>query len=171
MTSRRAESREAFARALERELGKPVRVCETVQETVEGADVVVEATRLVEPEPILRTAWIAEGAFVVPYGTISAVELDLLSVMSKVVVDDWEQCRPGGRFGSLRAHVDQGLLTEETLHGELGDVVVGRKSGRETDDERILFWHRGLATCDVALGALLVERAVDRGVGTILRYR
>jgi ornithine cyclodeaminase len=171
VTSRRAESREAFARALERELGKPVRVCGSVQETVEGADVVVEATRLVEPEPILRTAWIAEGAFVVPYGTMSAVELDLLSVMSKVVVDDWEQCKPGGRFGSLRAHVDQGLLTEETLHGELGDVVAGRKPGRERDDERILFWHRGLATCDVALGALLVERAVDRGVGTILRYR
>ncbi|TML85560.1 MAG: ornithine cyclodeaminase family protein [Actinobacteria bacterium] len=171
VTSRRAESRDAFAQALERELGKPVRACETVEETVEGADVVVEATRLVEPEPILRTAWIAEGAFVVPYGTMSAVELDLLSVMSKVVVDDWEQCKPGGRFGSLRAHVEQGLLTKETLHGELGDVVVGRVPGRETDDERILFWHRGLATCDVALGALLVERAAERGVGTILRYR
>src|SRR5437763_1459556 len=122
-------------------------------------------------EPILRTAWIAEGAFVVPYGTMSAVELDLLSVMSKVVVDDWEQCKPGGRFGSLRAHVEQGLLTKETLHGELGDVVVGRVPGRETDDERILLWHRGIATCDVALGALLVERAAERGVGTILRYR
>ena len=109
----------------------------------------------------------ARGA--VPYGTMSAVELDLLSVMSKVVVDDWEQCKPGGRFGALRAHVDQGLLTEETLHGELADVVVGRVPGRERDDERILFWHRGLATCDVALGALLVERAVEQGVGTVLR--
>ena len=171
VTSRRPESREEFGRALERELGKPVSVVATVQAAVEGADVVVEATRLVEPEPILRTAWIAEGALVVPYGTMSAVELDLLSVMSKVVVDDWEQCKPGGRFGALREHVDRGLLTRETLHGELGDVVVGRVSGRERDDERILFWHRGLATCDVALGALLVERARERGVGTVLRYR
>jgi alanine dehydrogenase len=171
VTSRRAESREAFGRSLETELDKPVRVVPTVQEAVEGADVVVEATRLVEPEPILRTAWLAEGAFVVPYGTMSAVELDLLSVMSKVVVDDWSQCKPGNRFGALRAHVDQGLLTKETLHAELGDVVVGRKPGRERDDERILFWHRGLATCDVALGALLVERAVERDVGTVIRYR
>jgi alanine dehydrogenase len=148
-----------------------VRVCATVQETVEDADIVVEATRLAEPEPILRTAWLAEGVFVVPYGTMSAVELDLLDVMSKVVVDDWEQCKPGGRFGALREHVDRGLLTEQTLHGELGDVVVGRKAGRERDDERILFWHRGLATCDVALGALLVQRAVERDVGSVLRYR
>ena len=171
VTSRRAESREAFGRALEDDLGKPVRVCATVQETVEGADVVVEATRLAEPEPILRTAWIAEGALVVPYGTMSAVELDLLSVMDKVVVDDWRQCGPGNRFGALREHVDRGLLTETTLHAELGRIVAGLEPGRERDDERILFWHRGLATCDVALGALLVERAAAEDVGTVLRYR
>jgi ornithine cyclodeaminase len=146
-------------------------VCETIEETVVGADIVVEATRLVEPEPILRTAWIAEGALVIPYGTMSAVELDLLSVMSKVVVDDWSQCGPGNCFGALREHVERGLLTDETLHGELADVVVGRVPGRERDDERILFWHRGLATCDVALGALLVEKASWRGLGTALRYR
>jgi ornithine cyclodeaminase len=171
VTSRRAGSRAEFGRRLEHELGKEVRVCETVEETVVGADVVVEATRLVAPEPILRTAWIAEGALVVPYGTMSAVELDLLSVMSKVVVDDWRQCGPGNRLGALREHVDRGLLTGQTLHGELADVVVGRVPGRERDDERILFWHRGLATCDVALGKLLVERAAERGLGTVLRYR
>jgi ornithine cyclodeaminase len=171
VTSARSESREAFGRELERALGKPVRVVASAREAVEGADIVVEATRLVEPEPLLRTAWIGEGALVVPYGTISAVELDLLSVMDKVVVDDWSQCRAGGRFGALREHVDRGLLTEKTLHAELADVVVGRKPGRERDDERILFWHRGLATCDLALGALLVARAEERGVGTILRYR
>jgi ornithine cyclodeaminase len=171
VTSRRRESRDQFGRALEEELGKPVRVVATVQETVEGADVVVEATRLPQPEPILRSEWLAEGAFVVPYGTMSAVELDILSLMSKVVVDDWSQCKPGGRFGALREHVDTGLLTAESLHAELGDIVAGHKPGRERDDERILFWHRGLATCDVALGALLVERAAERDVGTVLRYR
>jgi alanine dehydrogenase len=171
VTSRRRESRDEFGHALERELGKPIRVVATAEEAAEGADIVVEATRLVEPEPVLRTAWIAEGALVVPYGTVSAVELDLLDVMSKVVVDDWSQCKVGGRFGALTLHVERGLLSEDTLHGELADVVVGRKAGRERDDERILFWHRGLATCDVALGTLLLEHAVDRGIGTVLRYR
>jgi alanine dehydrogenase len=171
VTSARPSSREAFGRELERELGKPVRVVASAREAVEGADVVVEATRLAVPEPVLRTSWIGEGALVVPYGTVSAVELDLLSVMDKVVVDDWEQCKAGGRFGALRPHVEQGLLTEENLHGELADVVVGRRPGREREEERILFWHRGLATCDVALGVLLVARAEERGVGTMLRYR
>ncbi|HZR95602.1 MAG TPA: ornithine cyclodeaminase family protein [Gaiellaceae bacterium] len=171
VTSARRESREEFGERLGHALGRDVAVVETIEECVRDADVVVEATRLVAPEPILRTSWIAPGAFVVPYGTMSAVELDLLSVMDKVVVDDWEQCKPGGRFGALRAHVDSGLLTRESLHAELGEIVAGRKPGRERADERILFWHRGLATCDVALASLLVHRAEDAGIGTVLRYR
>jgi alanine dehydrogenase len=170
VTSARPESREVFGQALESALGKPVRVVGSWQETVEGADIVVEATRLSEPEPLLRTEWIQPGALVVPYGTMSAVELSLTSVMDKIVVDDWGQCRQG-RFGSLRAHVDEGLLTEETLYAELGEIVVGVKPGRESDDETILFWHRGLATTDVAVGQALYDRAVARGVGTLLPYR
>jgi len=170
VTSARQESREAFALALEQALGKPVRVAETWQEVVEGADIVVEATRLAEPAPLLRTDWIKPGALVVPYGTMSAVELSLTSIMDKIVVDDWGQCRKG-QFGSLRAHVDQGLLTEKNLHAELGEIVAGKKPGRESEDETILFWHRGLATTDIAVGHALYERAVERRIGTTLRYR
>jgi ornithine cyclodeaminase len=101
---------------------------------------------------------------------MSAVELSLTSIMDKIVVDDWGQCRKG-QFGSLRAHVDQGLLSEENLHAELGQIVAGKKPGRESDDETILFWHRGLATTDIAVGHALYQRAVERGIGTTLRYR
>jgi alanine dehydrogenase len=170
VTSRRPESREAFGAALREALGKPVQVVETPEEAVRGADVVVEATRLVEPQPLLRTAWIEPGALVVPYGTISAVELSLTTVMDKIVVDDWEQCRQG-RFGALRPHVERGLLSEANLHAELGQIVAGHRPGREGDDERILFWHRGLATTDVAVGQLLYERALERDLGTVLQYR
>lgn len=170
VTSARPESRQAFGERLEEALGKPVRVLDSVHETVSGADVVVEATRLREPTPILRTEWIAPAALVMPYGTMSAVELSLTSIMDKVYVDDWGQCR-GGRFGALREHVDRGLVTEESIAGELGDVVAGTRPGRERDDECILFWHRGLATTDIALGQAILDRAVERGVGTVLPYR
>jgi ornithine cyclodeaminase len=107
---------------------------------------------------------------VVPYGTVSAVELDLLDVMDKVVVDDWREAR-SGRFGALRAHVDSGRLSERTLHAELGDVVTGRRPGREHPDERILLWHRGLSVLDVAVAHLILQRAERAKVGTMLRYR
>jgi ornithine cyclodeaminase len=170
VTSARPESRAAFGERLERALGKAVRVVDSVEEAVRGADVVVEATRLTAPEPILRTEWIAPAALVIPYGTMSAVELSLTSIMDKVYVDDWGQAGRGP-FGALRAHIDQGLVTADTIAGELGDVVAGTRPGRERDDERILFWHRGLATTDVALGQAILERAVEQGAGTLLRYR
>lgn len=170
VTSRRPESRVAFGAALTEVLDTPVRVVDTPEEAVRGADIVVEATRLLEPAPLLRTEWIEPGALVIPYGTVSAVELSLTEVMDKIVVDDWGQCRQG-RFGALRPHVDRGLLSEANLHAELGQIVAGSRSGRERDDERILFWHRGLATTDVAVGHLLYERAMERGVGTVLQYR
>ena len=105
-----------------------------------------------------------------PYGTMSAVELSLTDIMDKVYVDDWGQCR-SGRFGALRAHVETGRVTGDSIAGELGDVVAGTRPGRESEDERILFWHRGLATTDVAVGHAILARALEQDAGTVLRYR
>jgi ornithine cyclodeaminase len=170
VTSRREESREAFAEQLRAEVATPVRVVGSVEEAFDGADILVEATRLTEPAPLLRTGVVRPGAFVVPYGTVSAVELDLLDVMDKVVVDDWREAQ-SGRFGALRAHVDTGRLSPETLHAELGQIVSGQRPGRERDDERILLWHRGLSILDVAVAHLVLQRAEAAEVGTMLRYR
>jgi alanine dehydrogenase len=167
--SRRTESREAFAERLSRDLGKPVVATEDWRSCVEGADIVVEASRLNEPTPMLLTEWIKPGAFVVPYGTMSAVELSLTDIMSKLVVDDWGQCK-GGKFGSLRAHVETGRLSEATLHAELGQIVAGLKPGRERDDETILFWHRGLSLSDIAVGHAMLEKGARLGIGQRLRF-
>jgi alanine dehydrogenase len=167
--SRRPESRDAFAQRLSRDLGKPVRATEDWESCVRGADIVVEASRLSKPEPMLRTEWIERGAFVVPYGTMSAVELSLTDIMDKLVVDDWGQCKTG-QFGSLRAHVNSGKLSEATLYAELGEIVAGRKKGRERDDETILLWHRGLSLSDIALGAAMLAKAKRLGIGQRLRY-
>lgn len=167
--SRRPESRNAFAERLSQDLGKPVVATQDWRSCVEGADIVVEASRLNEPQPMLLTEWIKPGAFVVPYGTMSAVELSLTDIMSKVVVDDWGQCK-GGKFGSLRAHVETGRLTEQTLHAELGQIVAGLRPGREREDETILFWHRGLSLSDIALGHAMLDKAARIGVGQRLRF-
>jgi len=170
VTSARPESREAFAAQLRGIITTPVRVTATADETFDGADILVEASRLTRPQPLLRTGLVAPGAFVVPYGTISAVELDLLDVMDKVVVDDWAEAQ-AGRFGALRPHVDSGRLSAQSLHAELGQIVAGQRPGRESAEERILLWHRGLPILDIAVGQLILSRAEATGAGTMLRYR
>ena len=148
--SRRPESRDAFAERLSRDLGKPVRATADWRSCVEGADIVVEASRL-------------------PYGTKSADERTLTDIMAKIVVDDWGQCK-GGPFGALRAHVNAGKLSEATLHAEMGEIVAGLKAARENERETILFWHRGLSLSDIALGAAMLEKAARLGIGHRLRY-
>jgi alanine dehydrogenase len=169
--SKRPESRDAFAAKLSADLGKKVVATETWEDCLKGADILVEASRLPAPEPLFKTAWIKKGAFVVPYGTMSAVELSLTDIMDKMVVDDWGQCRKGLPFGALRAHVDSDRLTEDNLHAELGQIVAGKKPGREGDDETILFWHRGLSLSDIALGAALLDKAAHQGRRQTLRFR
>jgi len=168
--SRRTESREAFAARLRDDLGREVRAVDSWEACLRDADVMVEASRLTVPEPLLQTTWVKPGALVIPYGTVSAVQLSLTDVMDKIVVDDWGQAG-SGPLGSLRAHVDSGRLSPANLHAELGQVVSGDRPGRERDDERILFWHRGLSITDIALGEAMLARAQANGIGTTLPYR
>jgi len=167
--SLRKESRESFARKLSDDLGKSVVATTNWETCVRGADIVVEASRLERPEVMLRTEWIAPGSFVVPYGTMSAVDLNVLDVMDLVVVDEWGQCK-SGKFGSLRAHVETGRLSEANLHGELCELVVGNKAGRQGPEETNLLWHRGLSLSDIALGHAMLAKAAILGVGQKLRY-
>ncbi len=169
--SRRKESRDAFGARLREDLaGANIVVTDDWESCVRGADIVVEASRLEKPEPKLKTAWIKKGACVIPYGTMSAVELSLTDIMDKIVMDDWGQAR-SGPYGALRAHVDSGRLSEKNLHAELGQIVAGLKPGRESDGETNLFWHRGLSLSDIALGAAMLAKAQRLGIGQRLRFR
>ena len=168
--SRRKESRDAFAAKLEQDLGVKITVTEDWESCVRGADIVVEASRLEKPAPMLKTEWIKKGACVIPYGTNSAVELSLTDIMDKMVMDDWGQAK-AGPFGALRAHVDSGKLSEATLYAELGQIVAGMKPGRQSDDETNLFWHRGLSLSDIALGCAMLDKAKAMGIGQTLRFR
>lgn len=168
--SRRTESRDAFAERLRSDLDREITVTENWHDCVVDADIIVEASRLPEPYPHLKTEWVKPGSLVVPYGTMSAVEFSLTDMMSKVVVDDWGQCGPGKPYGSLRRHVDEGKVTQESIHAELGQIVCGDIGARSNDEETILFWHRGLSITDIALGHKILTKALERNEGQTLRF-
>jgi len=84
----------------------------------------------------------------------------------KFVVDDWRQCCEGGTFYPL---IRDGVLDRTHLHAEIGEIVNGVLAGRESDDERIVFWHRGFAVSDIVLGNYLLERANAKKLGRRLK--
>lgn len=168
--SRRPQSRNAFAERLQNDLRKKIVVTDNWQDCLVGADILVEASRLTAPEVMFKTQWIKPGALVIPYGTMSTVEDDITDYVDKIVVDDWGQCLVGP-FGCLRRHIDNGWVTQQSIHGELGEICAAGKPGRENDDETILFWHRGLSTSDIALGAAMLAKADRMQIGHSLPYR
>ena len=119
--------------------------------------------------PLFRPRWIRPGALVIPYGTMSALELDITDGMDKIVVDDRGQMN-AGPLGALRPHIDAGKVSPESVHGEIGEIVCGRLPGRESEAETILFWHRGLATSDIALGVAMLQKAGRLNIGRTLDY-
>ena len=90
-------------------------------------------------------------------------ELDpALVAASKLVVDILEQC---AHVGELHHALEAGLLEREDVHAELGEVIVGRKRGRTSDDEITVFDSTGTALQDVAAAAAIYERSVEEGIG------
>jgi ornithine cyclodeaminase len=169
VTSRRPQSRERFASEMSDKLGKPVHVKATTQETVRDADIIIDASRLLQHQVLVEDAWVKPGALIQAYGAVLSVAPSLPFSVDKFVVDDWNQCKqsPYGQFAGL---IQSGELRDEHCYGEIGEIVAGIKPGRESQQERILFWHKGFAISDIMLGTLAYEKACERGIGTVLTY-
>ena len=158
-TSRRPQTRAAFAETWSKELGTRVVAKESIEEVVRGADIVVGGTT--SPEIVSREPWLKPGCTFI---SLARRELDPAgwSKMDKVVIDSWE-------FNMLqkdfRRTVESGLFARAQLYGEIHELVSGAKKGRERDDERILVHTTGLVSQDVALAHFLYRRALEQGLG------
>jgi ornithine cyclodeaminase/alanine dehydrogenase-like protein (mu-crystallin family) len=130
-------------------------------------DVVVTVTT--SKDPVVRGEWLGSGAFVCAVGANhpSRRELDnvVLERAAFVCCDSIENAKR--ESGDLIEPVAAGVLDWLEVH-ELQEVVAGELPGRQADDDVVVFKSNGLAAWDVAIGALALERARQRGVGTEL---
>lgn len=81
---------------------------------------------------------------------------------ARVFVDDIRQCRTDGE---INVPLKEGVITEDDLAGEIGEVITGKKPGRTSDDEITIFDSTGIALQDSATVPLEYERALAAGVG------
>jgi alanine dehydrogenase len=89
---------------------------------------------------------------------------DVILQDAKIIIDDYEQCT---HSGEINVPWSRGLLTDGDLHADLGEVVVGRASGRTDSDGVTVFDSTGLAIQDVAASHVIYEYAEENGVGTL----
>ena len=164
ISSARVETRERLAARVRDELGIAAHPVADAAKAAAGADIVVEATRLTHPEALLHEADLKPGALLVTYGWVRALDAQLPFAMDKLIVDDWEQCTKGGQLHDLIA---SGALGHEQIHAEIGEIVAGSRPGRQHEQERILFWHRGFAVSDIVLGDWIYQQAEAKGIGVV----
>ncbi len=140
--------------------------CEPAETHREAAEQDVVVTVTSSADPVLRGEWLREGALVCAVGANrpTARELDnvVLERASFVCCDSREQARI--ESGDLIEPVERGVLDWLEVH-ELQEVVAGEVPGRQADEDVVVFKSNGLAAWDVAIGALALERARERGVG------
>ena len=167
---RNADKAEAAVSDLKRQKLDSVRfeVAASVQEAVQGADVVITVTA--SREPLVRAAWLKAGALVIAVGSDGPdkqeLDVDVLARADRIVADSLPQCL---RLGEIHHGVESGAITKEKVAAELGEITSGRKPGRTRDDEIIVCDLTGVGVQDVAAASLVFERACAAGVGDRLR--
>jgi ornithine cyclodeaminase/alanine dehydrogenase-like protein (mu-crystallin family) len=162
--SRDASHRETFARKMSPQLHLDVTPAASAEEAIRDADVVVAATTA--KDPVVRGEWLKPGCHVNAIGAnraeVREADDEAIRRSTFIAVDSKEQAQAEG--GDLIEPVAHGILSWDRVR-ELGDVVAGKARGRVRSEDITLFKSLGIAIEDVAVGALVYERARDRGIG------
>lgn len=162
------EEARRLAEDLSKELDIPIKPVEDLATAVRQSDLCVTCTT--SRQPVLGVEDIGPGTFVAAVGADNPEKQEIhpaLMVKSKIVADILDQCAV---MGDLHHALNAGALTRNDVHAELGQIVAGRKAGRESDDEIIIFDSTGMALQDVAAAAVLYEKATRHGRGIRLDF-
>jgi ornithine cyclodeaminase/alanine dehydrogenase-like protein (mu-crystallin family) len=153
----------ALARRMSDELGIPV-IAAAALDAARECDVIVTCTS--SRRAFLTPDHVRPGTFVAAVGADNSDKQEIdpaLFPRSTVVVDSLEQC---AEIGDLHHALATGAFARERVHASFAEIVAGRKPGRRSADEIILFDSTGLGLYDVASAVRLYERALERRAGT-----
>jgi alanine dehydrogenase len=155
-----------FAGELSSELSIPIAVSDDLNASIRRSDICVTCTT--SYEALVDEDDIHPGLFIAAVGADNPHKQEIHAAamaQSKIVCDVIEQC---ANMGDLHHALNAGAMKVEDVYGELGEIVAGRKHGRESAEEVIVFDSTGMALQDVAATALIYEKAIREEVGTVL---
>jgi ornithine cyclodeaminase len=165
--SPRAASRERFVDEMQARVGARLEAAASAEEAVSAADMIVLVTS--SPTPVIEDAWVSPGTHVVSVGACRPDHREMapaLVARARVFVDS----RAGAlaESGDIVQGIAEGRFDAGHLAGEVGELALGRVTGRRTPDEITIFKSLGMAVEDVVAADLVFQRAVETGAGTTL---
>jgi ornithine cyclodeaminase/alanine dehydrogenase-like protein (mu-crystallin family) len=157
-----------FTRDVTENLGISAQSVADLGDAVKQSDICVTCTP--SRQAYLGIGDVAPGMFIAAVGADNPEKQELhpaLMAKSKIVTDVLEQC---AAMGDLHHALNAGVVRKTDVHAELGEVVAGKKVGRESEDEIVVFDSTGMALQDVAAAACVYEKAQERGLGIRLSF-
>lgn len=162
-----AETQNRYCQEMSESLGIEVVPVTSPHAAVEGADAIIAASSA--KTPIFDGQWLSPGVHINGVGSHSptARELDTTTIVkSKLVVDQRQAAL--AEAGDVIIPLNEGHITAEHIHAELGEVVAGTKEARTDEAEITIFKSVGLAIQDVATATRVYQLAQEKGAGTEL---
>jgi alanine dehydrogenase len=150
-------SMEKFSQEMGPKLGVDIIQEKSGREAVVDADIVVTATT--SPRPVVHREWLGDRVHVSAIGSFypNYRELDTCIIReSKLVVDSREAIME--EAGDILIPIEEGAITESHIYAELGDLILGRKEGRTSEDGLTVFKSVGLAIQDSSVSKLVLEK-------------
>jgi alanine dehydrogenase len=154
-----------FSKVLQDRIDAEIELVDSPENAVREADIVVTCTP--STQPIVRADWLDKGMHITAIGADMPKKRELhtevFKILDKIVVDSIAQVIPVGEF---RIPMSEGVISKESIYAEIGEIVAGKKAGRETSEEITLFKSTGLAIQDVSTAYKVYKAAKDKGIGT-----
>lgn len=166
--SRSSDTLSRYKTEIESELGIPVVISASKKEAVEQADILVTATR--GEGPLVEASWVRPGTHIVAIGTDQRGKQELEPEIfrgAKIVVDSMAQCCEKGETWHP---LQKNIIVMDDIHAEIGEVLLGRKPGRENDEEVTIFDSTGMAIQDNTTAGRIYQNAIVRDVGSLFEF-
>lgn len=161
--------REGFAADVRAELGIEVTACESPQEAVQGADLVICAARSKDESPILHGEWLEPGVTVISIGSTvpeqREIDTEVIRKATLIVADVPAEVQHN--TGDMLACAQEGIPFEHKL-SDLGDLVAGRCPGRREDSDIVVYKSVGSALQDIVVAEQVASRGIALGLGVRL---
>lgn len=163
-----ADSLASFKADMERELGIPVFVAKSKQAAVEQADILITTTR--GKGSVVEAGWVQPGTHIVAIGTDAKGKQEFDPEVfrhAKTVVDSVLQC---SEKGEMQHALRLNILPKDGIHAEIGEVLLGKKPGRTSDEEITIFDSTGMAIQDNTTAHKIYQNALANKVGTFFEF-
>src|SRR5208282_5323623 len=153
---------EQFCKEMSAELGIDVRPAESIEQVVKNSDIVVTTTQ--STSPIIKAEWLKPGLHINIIGADDAPKIEVegaaLKRADKLVISA-KDCFLAGQF---RKPIEQGIISENDVYGNIGEIIAGIKPGREVDDEITIFHSPGVTLQDAAAAYKVYSKAKQLGL-------